>query len=605
MKIQPVKKSLGLVLTISALSGLALSACDSGTTVLEDAGAPTDDIGPVDASGPRIDSGAPSDVGPVPDTGPVPDSGEMPDAPRANRCGDGEIGGDEACDDGNRDPDDGCSMTCTLECGDGMVTGDELCDTAIATGAGSCPSSCDDTMACTTDTLVGTECNATCTTTPITTAANGDGCCPAGASSLSDDDCAVMCGNGLLEAGEACDTGIASGAGSCPTSCADGAACTADALTGGGTCAAACTNTPITAPAAGDGCCPPGATVATDSDCSASCGDGVVTSGEVCDTGIAAGRMGSCPTSCNDMMACTRDTLVGGGTCTAACTYTPITVPMAGDGCCPAGATITTDADCTARCGDGTITAPEVCDDGNTMVGDGCSATCTREPRAFRATTLTIQDPHFYLSILDITGQVNDQLRTGLTTDADMPADGVVDLSPVIYFDPLDQSAMSTPVSVDFADCTLPLSSTMCTGSGMPTPSTATNRATGTTACLAPMAGTFPGGRGINSPAPPCFSSASIATLTISLGGTLIRLQNAQVGGQYVGAPATRLATGLILGFLTEADAMATTLPDSVAVVGGRTIASLLRAGDRDTVGGVRGWWFYLNYTGDQVPYTP
>ena len=56
---------------------------------------------------------------------------------------------------------------------------------------------------------------------------------------------------------------------------------------------------------------------------------------------------------------------------------------------------------------------------------------------------------------------------------------------------------------------------------------------------------------------------------------------------------------------LTEADAMATTLPPTIAIVGGRTIASLLRATDRDTVAGVRGWWFYLNYTGDMVSYTP
>ena len=184
-----------------------------------------------------------------------------------------------------------------------------------------------------------------------------------------------------------------------------------------------------------------------------------------------------------------------------------------------------------------------------------------------------------------------------------MPADGNVDLSPVVYFDPLDQSAMTTPMSLDFSDCTLPLSSTRCMGGGMPTMATATNRTTGT--CLAPMMGTYPAGRGINSPAAPCFSSNAVATLTINLGGTMIRLQNAQIGGQYVGTPATRLATGLILGFLTEADAMATTLPPDIAIVGGRTIASLLRASDRDTVGGVRGWWFYLNYTGDMVSYTP
>jgi cysteine-rich repeat protein len=593
-----MRRSLRLAL-LATLAGLPLAAggCDGGTVATDDTGLPADDTG-----GPGLDGGPRPDAGPTPDTGVGGDAEPLPDTGPAGRCGDGEITGVEECDDGNRMADDGCSMTCTLECGDGMVTGAELCDTAIASGAGSCPASCDDGMACTTDTLVGTECAATCMATPITAPANGDGCCPAGASSLSDDDCMVACGNGVLEMGEACDTGIMSGAGSCPTSCDDGAVCTTDALTGAGTCAAACTNTAITVPMAGDGCCPPGATIATDSDCTAACGDGAVSSGETCDTGIASG-MGSCPAACNDMMACTRDTLVGGGTCTAACTFTAITAPMAGDGCCPIGATPMTDSDCTGRCGDGVVTAPETCDDGNVMPGDGCSMTCTREPRAFRTTTLTIQEPHFY-RIIDITSNVNTELRNALTMDGDTPADMIVDLSPVIYFNPLDQGAMTTPMSVDFADCSMPLSSTRCMGSGMATAATATNLATGT--CLRPIAGTFPGGRGINSPAGPCFSSNAVAALTINLGGTVINLRNAQVGGQYVGAPATRLATGLIMGFLTEADAMMTRLPADLPLVGGMTVASLLRSGDRDTLAdGTRGWWFYLNYTADQVPYTP
>ncbi len=592
-------------LRLAAILGVGLAACDGGTVAPDDTGLPTDDIGPVDASGPRVDSGARSDTGPGPDSGPVPDTGssEDPDAGMAmGRCGDGELGGTEECDDGNRTADDGCSATCTIECGDGMVTGAELCDTAIASGTGSCPTSCDDAMACTTDALIGTECAATCMNTPITATAAGDGCCPMGATSLSDDDCPVVCGNGVVEMGETCDTMIATGAGSCPSSCDDGAVCTADVLGGRGTCTASCTSTPITMPMAGDGCCPPGATIGMDADCAGRCGDGVVSGGESCDTMIAAGAAGACPTACNDMMACTRDALVSGGTCSAACTTTPITMAMAGDGCCPPGATVGTDSDCTGRCGDGTVTAPETCDDGNTTAGDGCSAMCRREPRAFRTTTLTIQDPHFYY-LIDITNNVNTLLRDALTMDADMPADGNVDLSPIVYFDPLDQSAMTTPVSVDFGDCTMPLSSTRCMGSGMPTLATGTNRTTGT--CLAPLTGTFPTGRSINSPAAPCFSSSAVPTLTISLGGTLIRLQNAQIGGQYVGTPATRLATGLIMGFLTEADAMATTLPPDVMFVGGRTIASLLRTSDRDTVAGVRGWWFYLNYTGDMVSYTP
>lgn len=34
---------------------------------------------------------------------------------------------------------------------------------------------------------------------------------------------------------------------------------------------------------------------------------------------------------------------------------------------------------CTSKCGDCLIASDEVCDDGNTLSGDGCSDTCTIE----------------------------------------------------------------------------------------------------------------------------------------------------------------------------------------------------------------------------------
>lgn len=62
----------------------------------------------------------------------------------AGVCGDGVLGGDEDCDDGNTDPDDGCDAACAVEagwacegagpsacaevCGDGMLVGAEVCD---------------------------------------------------------------------------------------------------------------------------------------------------------------------------------------------------------------------------------------------------------------------------------------------------------------------------------------------------------------------------------------------------------------------------------------------------------------------------------------------
>lgn len=47
---------------------------------------------------------------------------------------------------------------------------------------------------------------------------------------------------------------------------------------------------------------------------------------------------------------------------------------VSGDGC---SATCVVEA--APACGDGNLTAPEECDDGNRVSGDGCSATCTRE----------------------------------------------------------------------------------------------------------------------------------------------------------------------------------------------------------------------------------
>ncbi|MCS6800282.1 MAG: hypothetical protein NZ898_17465, partial [Myxococcota bacterium] len=135
-----------------------------------------------------------------------------------------------------------------------------------------------------------------------------DGCSP---------DCTLECGDGRVSGAEACDRAIAAGMpGACPTSCNDGDACTTDVLSGE-RCAATCETRPITMPMNGDGCCPAGATIATDSDCMGRCGDGVRTPPERCDTAIPSGMPDACPTSCSDGDACTRDVLMMGGTCNA------------------------------------------------------------------------------------------------------------------------------------------------------------------------------------------------------------------------------------------------------------------------------------------------
>lgn len=527
----------------------------------------------------------------------APASDAPPSAPDAwPRCGDGEIEGEEACDDGNRRANDGCSPTCTLECGDGRVSGDERCDVAIAAGEpGACPSSCDDGLVCTADTRIGADCFAECVSTPITLAIDGDGCCPAGATSLVDSDCPVACGNGVLEPGERCDTDIVEGLGRCPSSCDDGLACTRDVLLDDGTCEARCSFSEILERVDGDGCCPREATVAEDGDCSPFCGDGVFSpdDGERCDVAIV-GAPGACPTSCDDADVCTDDTLVGSGTCDATCRHV-LRPPTSGDGCCPAGANVAIDDDCPVRCGDGVRSPGEACDDGNVLPGDGCSPTCTREPRAYRVVQLFLQDPRvFNASGIDLTPEVNLALRSAISGDS-FPADGDIDLSIVLRFDPLDPSQAESALAIDSARCTMPPASTVCRSSA-PVSLRAANQSSG--ACLGPLEGTIPPARVVNTPMAPCFVSVEVSDLLLDLMGTTLRLRDARYGAQYVGDPAVRLAVGLIRAFLPEADAESLRIMD-------RPLSSLLRASDRDVHEGEPGWWFYLGFTAEPVTYVP
>jgi cysteine-rich repeat protein len=219
----------------------------------------------------------------------------------------------------------------------------------------------------------------------ITLPIDGDACCPAGADATNDDDCPSVCGNGVVEPGETCE-----GAG-CPTSCATTDACNPMALTGDpATCTSQCVGAPILSCTNGDGCCPDACNSTDDDDCSTSCGNGAVEAGETCDP------PGTCPTACDDGIACTADTLVGSpANCNAACVYTPISAADDGsDGCCPAGANNNTDANCPVVCGNGATEMGELCDAAcptsctpsgdacmpNLLQGTGCERQCVVTP---------------------------------------------------------------------------------------------------------------------------------------------------------------------------------------------------------------------------------
>ncbi|MDP9035148.1 MAG: DUF4215 domain-containing protein [Myxococcota bacterium] len=227
-----------------------------------------------------------------------------------------------------------------------------------------------------------------------------------------------VCGNGVLEAGEQCDDGNSRpGDGcsglckiepgyTCPTpgqpcvllkmpKCGDGTldpgeTCDDGNTTSGDGCSGTCMLEP------GWVCPAPGFK------CSAkSCGDGIVAGGEQCDDGNTVSGDG-CSATCQ---------LEPGFACATAATTTPNSACHAtkcGDGVkegfeqCDDGNLIPYDGcsptctiepkcsmgSCTAVCGDGLVFPGEECDDGNTVSGDGCSATCKRE-MGFTCTNVT------------------------------------------------------------------------------------------------------------------------------------------------------------------------------------------------------------------------
>ena len=262
---------------------------------------------------------------------------------------------------------------CDPKCGDGRVNGSELCDTAIAAGSdGACPSECPKLDACTPQQLKGEQCNASCVPAPITSVGPRDGCCLPGATQLQDRDCKSVCGNGVVESGESCDPGNAS----C-SQCQSRDKCMVARPSGSAqTCNLQCNFTAVSECTNDDGCCPGSCTSKNDSDCSPSCGNGVLEGAELCDNGSDK----PCPSACDDKDPCTADSLEGSaGTCTAECKHARITGTQDADGCCPQGANASSDSDCSAQCGNGSAEPDEECDDGNKADGDGCSAACKKE----------------------------------------------------------------------------------------------------------------------------------------------------------------------------------------------------------------------------------
>lgn len=341
-------------------------------------------------------------------------------------CGDGVLNGDEACDDGNTRAGDCCDGNCALEsfctcetpvpaldpprqvcsstvvCGDLQVTGPEACDDGNEDGNDGCSADCNNV-----------EPGYSCPTA-------GGICVPA----------TVLCGNAMLDAGEQCDDGespMTSGDGCsadcevepgyvCPTvgaacipveSCGDGVV----SFPRGETCDDGVDET-TGLPESNDGCSE-ACRVETGYSCTGEpsecvytivCGDRKRGGSETCDDGNTRNQDG-CSSTCTIEEGYTCP--VVGAACRPLCGDELVVgreqcddgvdsvsgAPENGDGCsatcqvetgwvCPQG-----EACRPTVCGDGVPEGSEGCDDGNTQPYDGCAPDCVAEPVCGTATS--------------------------------------------------------------------------------------------------------------------------------------------------------------------------------------------------------------------------
>jgi cysteine-rich repeat protein len=172
----------------------------------------------------------------------------------------------------------------------------------------------------------------------------------------------VRCGDGQLDAAEACDVAIATGEpGACPEQCLSTDACQPLYLQGD-ECDVRCVPAPITLATAGDGCCPAGATSTNDDDCTAVCGNGIVeeAANETCDPPETCPKLAECDVGSN---FCAVTTFTGSAeTCNARCETVSNGACSMNDGCCSPGCDASTDNDCSATCGNGQLDEKETCD---------------------------------------------------------------------------------------------------------------------------------------------------------------------------------------------------------------------------------------------------
>ncbi len=179
------------------------------------------------------------------------------------RCGDGYLGEDEVCDDGNNSDGDGCSADCGSQeiCGNGLVddAAGEVCDDGNTVSGDGCNETCRSDETCGNGVVDDDE---ECDDGNVMA---GDGCSPL---------CVTeVCGDGMVDPGEVCDDGNEIDGDGCSANCLSDETCGNDIVDGGETCDDGNN-------VSGDGC---------SEDCLSdeSCGNNTVdtAAGETCDDG--------------------------------------------------------------------------------------------------------------------------------------------------------------------------------------------------------------------------------------------------------------------------------------------------------------------------------
>jgi hypothetical protein len=231
-----------------------------------------------------------------------------------------------------------------------------------------------------------------------------------------DADCGT-CGDGIIGPNEICDPPE-----KCTTEekCSQPTSCIAGTFSGDPErCTADCRITLVTACHDRDRCCPAGCDADNDSDCSGSCGDGVLetSAGETCEPNSESAP---CPGACDDGVACTEDLLTGSPeNCNVACVTVPIENATPDDGCCPPGGHALADSDCQPMCGNSIAEPPEECDG-----GPQCDENCQRRIHSALTHRYSFDGPSTSAVVADSVGALD-----GTARNVTLRGDGTISLA--------------------------------------------------------------------------------------------------------------------------------------------------------------------------------